>query len=271
MSIWTYSAVSRQPDIVWSRSVCVFCRTELKLLHSRTEDVSGVKMTGSQHERVFACPVCGWWKAERMQEIDNFVHQFRDYTLHGAAASLCELDLSDVSSPVKEVRSYLSANYEKRGKLHPKLFEETVADVFRDHGYFAEVTAYSGDDGIDVILSRGNEKVGVQVKRYKDDIEVEQIRSLAGALMLNDLTRGIFVTTSGFQGGGEHTAERYTTRGYQIDLYNAEKFYEALQIAQRNMYGSFEEFPVANVLKQLQRIQHDTQDYVDRPFSERFY
>jgi restriction system protein len=271
MSIWTYRDVSRRPDIVWSKSNCVFCRTDLKLLHDRSEDLSGVKMKGFQQERVLACPVCGWWKAERVREFDNFVHRFRDYMLDGAAASLRELDLSDVSAPIKEVRSYLSANYEKRGELHPKLFEETVADVFRDHGYRAEVTAYSGDGGIDVILSRNNEKVGVQVKRHKKAIKVEQIRSLAGALMLKDLTRGVFVTTSGFQSGGDQAVKDAKIRGYQIDLYDAEKFYDALQIAQRNMYGSFEEFPVKDVLNRLQRIEHDSRDYVDQPFSERFY
>lgn len=150
MSIWAYSGVSRQPAIVWTNDVCIFCRTKLKLLFDQSEDMSRLKFIGSQVERVFACQVCGWWKAQRIREVDNFVHRFRDYTLFGAAASLCELDLSDVSNPIKEVRSYLLASYEKRLKLHPRLFEETVADVFRDHGYLAEVTAYSGDDGIDV-------------------------------------------------------------------------------------------------------------------------
>jgi hypothetical protein len=153
MSIWIYGDVSRQPAVVWSRSNCVFCRAGLKLLHNQSEDMSGVKVRGFQHERVLACPVCGWWKAERVREFENFVHRFRDYMLDGAAASLRELDLSDVSAPISEVRSYLSANNQRRGELDPKLFEETVADVFRDHGYRAEVTAYSGDGGIDVILS----------------------------------------------------------------------------------------------------------------------
>ena len=49
---------------------------------------------------------------------------------------------------------------------------------FGDLGYRARVTAYSGDDGIDVILDGDDDKaVGVQVKRYKNRIEVDQIRS----------------------------------------------------------------------------------------------
>jgi restriction system protein len=270
MSIWLYENVSRQPRHVWRNgAICVFCQSKLTLLHEENEDISQIKTRGSQHERIHACPVCGWWKAERVQDIDNFVHHFHYYTLHGAAASLRDLDLSDVSIPIKEVRSYLAANYEKRGTVHPRLFEETVADVFRDHGYSAEVTAYSGDDGIDVILSRGREKIGVQVKRYKNDIEVEQIRSLAGALVLNGLTQGLFVTTSGFQSGGDRTTDQFRTRGYQIELYDAEKFYEALHIAQRNMYKSFDEFPIVDILRRLQIIEDCTQERYDLSFRDR--
>jgi restriction system protein len=54
------------------------------------------------------------------------------------------------------------------------MFEETVASVFRSLGYDATVTAYSGDGGIDVILHKGEERIGVQVKRYRNSISVEQ-------------------------------------------------------------------------------------------------
>lgn len=84
-------------------------------------------------------------------------------------------------------------------EAHPKLFEDVVCSVFRDFGWNARVTACSGDDGIDVVLDgESDSTVGVQVKRYKKEkkIEAEQIRSLAGALLVNGHTKGIFVTTS---------------------------------------------------------------------------
>jgi restriction system protein len=190
-------------------------------------------------KRLFVCPVCGWWKAEARQEIDDWVHLRGHSVVYGAAASLRELDLSDISTPINDVRSYLAAKYENRFILHPRLFEETVASVFGNLGYTAEATAYSGDDGIDVILKRADETIGIQVKRYRGSVEVEQIRSLAGALLLNGLTRGIFVTTSNFQRGGKTTTEKYAARGYEIELLDAERFYDALKIAQREMYGAF--------------------------------
>jgi restriction endonuclease Mrr len=37
-------------------------------------------------------------------------------------------------------------------QMNPKLFEDTVASVFQEHGYQARVTGQSGDGGIDVVL-----------------------------------------------------------------------------------------------------------------------
>jgi hypothetical protein len=230
----------------------------MKLLFHQVDNISQRTYKGSRLRSVFVCPVCGWWKATGYADGDDFFYRGQSGYIEGAAASLRDMDLTDISSPITEVRSYLAAKYEKRFTLHPRLFEETVASVFGDIGYSAEATAYSGDDGIDVILKRGEETVGVQVKRYKNTIEVEQIRSLAGALILNGFTRGIFVTTSGFQSGGEPTTEKYKTRGYEIELLDATRFYDMLKIAQRKMYDSFEEFPVANVLSHLVKINEYT-------------
>jgi restriction endonuclease Mrr len=57
----------------------------------------------------------------------------------------------------------------------------------------------------------------VQVKRYRNAIQVEQIRSLAGAHMAHGMTRGIFVTTSSFQSGAQPSTETMVARGWTID------------------------------------------------------
>jgi restriction system protein len=270
VAIWVYNGVSNQPDYVWSGDTCTFCRSPMKLLHSKIDDLSRPR-TGphSYFKRLFVCSICGWWIADGRETNDDLGHGRHYHAVYGAAASLRELDLSDISTPINEVRSYLAAKYESRFTLHPKLFEETVASVFGNLGYTAEATAYSRDDGIDVILKRADETIGIQVKRYKDAIEVEQIRSLAGALLLNGFTRGIFVTTSTFQRGGKGTTEKFRSRGYEIELFDAQRFYEALKIAQREMYDSFAEFPVADCLNKL--VEIDVRVYEDRwPFSGRF-
>jgi restriction system protein len=151
----------------------------------------------------------------------------------GTIRCLKELDLTDVSIPLQEVRQYFLARKDNIYKVHPKVFEDIVCSVFNALGWTARVTAYSGDDGVDVILDGPEGRtVGVQVKRYKERIEAEQIRSLAGALMLGEHTSGVFVTTSSFRRGAVDAADRFTKIGYPIELIDAERFLTALGIAQ---------------------------------------
>ena len=114
-----------------------------------------------------------------------------------------------------------------------------MASVYKDLGYYTEVTAYSGDGGIDVILeSPEGQSIGIQVKRTKNVISVEQIRALLGALYLGGLTRGIFVTTSSFPRGAKRAAREADLRGTPVELIDAPRFYDALGIAQRKLYES---------------------------------
>jgi restriction system protein len=141
---------------------------------------------------------------------------------------------------VTELRTYLLAKYDDRFKVHPKKYEELVASVFSDFGYKVRVTSFSGDDGIDVFIldGDGNDVVGIQVKRYKKKIEAEQIRSFAGALMLNGVTNGVFVTASDYRSGAIATSQRYNDKGISILLQDAKAFYDRMRIGQRPPYES---------------------------------
>jgi restriction system protein len=81
------------------------------------------------------------------------------------------------------------------------------------------------------------ETIGVQVKRYKNSIAAEQIRSLAGAMVLNSMTAGMFVTTSSFQSGAPHTAQAYSGSVFpmKIELINGDEFYKKLALSQINL------------------------------------
>lgn len=187
-------------------------------------------------ERLRVCPLCGWWIAFRETVAQGRVVEVKTY---GGVGGLKILDMTDVNTPMGEVRQYLTARFESRFTINPRLFEETVGSVFNDLGYSTRVTAYSGDDGIDVILDGKNgDTIGVQVKRYRERIAVAQIRELIGALVINNLTKGIFVTTSDFQSGAQRTANIASEQGRRIELINATDFYEALKLAQRKSYTS---------------------------------
>lgn len=224
----------------WKTSVREFTKAHLATSRAMEQqgvspDEPGFTLNGdiSDHYKiVHMCKLCGWWVAVDKAVLHTMGSQFWAVELVSPAV-LKELDLGDVRVPMDEVRRYLIRRFENRASLHPRLFEETVASVFRDHGYRAAVTAYSKDGGIDVVLDGPNgERIGVQVKRRSRSIEVEQIRAFLGALTLGGYTRGIFVSSSDFQKGAVDAAVRCSAEHVPIELVGAKRFLDMLGVAQ---------------------------------------
>jgi len=186
-----------------------------------------------QQRCILICPTCRWWAAIDRAVLPAVKFQFWQLNLV-STASLIDFDPSDVSAPLEEVRSYLTRCYGARHSLHPRVYEQTVASVFRDIGYEAEATAYSNDGGIDIVLRSAHERIAVQVKRRQRSVEVEQIRSFLGALQLAGFTRGIFVSASKFQRGAIQAAEAACRLLTPIELVDADRFLDMLGVAQGN-------------------------------------
>lgn len=237
MTIWTYKDTHPDPiALEVDRLACLFCEKRLELVEDRA-------LIGEFRGSIRACSTCGWWCKHTCKLSPCDDRGLKQYTVTGACAQLRKLCLADVSASIENIRQYLLARYDHRFEVHPKIFEDVVAAVFRDSGYVAEVTAYQGDGGIDVVLrTPTNETIGVQVKRYKDRIEVEQIRAFAGALLLNDHPSGIFVTTSSYQSGAYDAARGFAARGLPIELLDADRFYDALKITRRPMYTDYDDW-----------------------------
>lgn len=255
MSIWSFDSVVKDEDAIrvgMELSDCLFCNSQMQFLEDEEVKIEPAHRSWSpaladgidSFYRKFVvriCPVCGWWNAKDFTRSKPFdpteIRTLITDTLKGQIGNLKELDLKDQSIPIEEIRSYLAAKYSSRFTIDPLKFEEVVASVYKDLGYQPRITARSGDGGIDIILDGPDDSlVGIQVKRSKNKIKAEHIRALAGALCLNGMTHGIFVTTSTFQPGAERSAMLAQIRGVPIALVDAEHFFDALGIAQREMY-----------------------------------
>lgn len=240
--MWEYSEASR---LFTLRSVhskqCIWCYKEL--LRLDPVHVASKRSRRKLIAQLSVCPHCGWWTAYRVHQGDHpeTAHLYECYD--GIVGSLKEFDPADISVPIEDVRRYLQINQDRVYDLHPRVFEEVVGSVFKDHGWRVKVTAYTGDDGVDVVLTDGAKTVGVQVKKNKKErkVEAEQIRALAGALVLNGMTEGVFVTTSSYRKGAVLTAESYCQRGYHLQLLDCKRFFEALEIAQLRSFSLDEE------------------------------
>lgn len=232
--MWDYADSARlvTAESIYS-SNCIYCRSALYQMPS--VDFHLPDMNKSLLAQMSVCPRCGWWSVFRVHqgEIPRTADFAESYS--GAIGALKELDLSDISAPLTEVRGYLLAKPDAVFAAHPRLIEDVVGSIFKSQGWEAVVTAYSRDGGIDVFLrDHSGGLVGVQVKRYAESriIEAEQIRSLAGALLLARSTAGVFVTTSSYRSGARKAADSYRAIGIPIELIDGQRLFELLEITQ---------------------------------------
>jgi len=177
---------------------CPYCSSSLNVLAGAPlPDLLSKGMNAAKLRVLLGCPGCGWWSALYLDAQCPYLEYDAGYCdLRRSDGVLKDLDLADLSIPAQELRTYLLAKYGDRFHVHPRKYEEIVGGVFSDFGFRVRVTSFSGDEGIDVFVLDGddNATAGIQVKRYRGKISAEQIRSFVGALVLQGLTTGIYIT-----------------------------------------------------------------------------
>ena len=94
-----------------------------------------------------------------------------------------------------------------------RIFEELVAEIFREFGYSIELTKRTRDGGKDIIALKKRdglveEKILIECKHWEDKIDVNPIRNLIGvAISQEELPTGIILaTTSHFTKDAEKIA-----------------------------------------------------------------
>ncbi|MEA2564286.1 MAG: restriction system protein [Acidobacteriota bacterium] len=267
--IWSYS--DHLPGVAsrigFQTRDCPHCKTSLQFLGA-IDFKPAMSST-----RVWACPACGWWKieAERDSSGPTFIPNVDAITLETryAHATLQNFSVKDWSGPLSDLERYLLVRRSALGEVPPRLVEETVADVFKNLGYSPELTAYSKDGGIDLFLTepRSGERIAVQVKRYKDRVGVELVRSFVGAMAFEGVTRGIYIATSGYTRDAR-TLE--TSDLVALELRDGEWLLDALSVTQRAPYSSIhdESAPYWRLVRDfgsLPLIEYQS-SAVDRPF-----
>jgi restriction system protein len=253
MSIWEYKDTGQETPVQENIDQCIYCRHTMVRFNGQQQGDSETSVY------VDACQTCGWWLVSRGESswiCDDFHWEYRTY-LKRAAAVLRNLEASDISLPIGHIQQLLLARYDLRFTLHPRRYEDLVGGVFREFGYEVRATSYSRDDGIDLFVFDGEDGViGVQVKKHRDKIKVDQIREFAGALVLKGLTRGIFVTTSDYTRGSKAVVPRYKERGLAIELIDASGFLDRLCVHVRPLYAGFDDqsSPYCEILSMTERL-----------------
>ncbi|MFH1110571.1 MAG: restriction endonuclease [Planctomycetota bacterium] len=237
MSIWSHRFVAESRDYLRSlpEQRCAYCSSPL-IRWGWREPLEIPAANAWSEPAAAVCNQCGWWYTTFIVSESSSPNDL--LWRYATAGQLRTLDTNDVTVPLAELRRYLMAKRDARFALNPRRFEDLVGGVFSDFGYRVRVTSYSGDKGIDVVVLDGpsDALIGVQVKRYKNPIEAEQIRAFVGALMLGGYPKGVFVTTSEFRSGAVDTAARSTALGLPLHLWDGKVFLERLGTSLRPAY-----------------------------------
>jgi restriction system protein len=210
-------------------------------------DLISDRLPNADEQSVSHCEICGWWRSDVDIfdfDADNIVTKilnppFGIYRFT-CVENISYLDIqSPNSQPVQLIRDYLTRNWPSRYTIHPRKLEEVVGSIYSSFGANVLVTSYSGDGGIDVLVERGNDVFGIQVKRYKNHINVAEIRELIGSLVVKGLTKGIFVTTSSFRRGARNLRDEALKKDISIELIDGDGLYSELINAQRCVKRDF--------------------------------
>ncbi len=82
--------------------------------------------------------------------------------------------------------------------ISPIDFEKHVAETYRRSGYNVQLTRGSGDQGLDIIASAANQKLGVQCKRYTGVVGNDAVQQAFAGKSYYSCGAAIVVTTGDF-------------------------------------------------------------------------
>lgn len=83
-------------------------------------------------------------------------------------------------------------------KLNGYDFEEYLKNLFKYLGYAVIKTSLSGDQGADLIMTKGGEKIVVQAKKYSEKVSNKAIQEISAAKNHYKADKAIVVTNSSF-------------------------------------------------------------------------
>lgn len=289
--MWHHLATTQVAEILFPKPVCIFCKTDMfcypiENLWDLDEDLirkehdlqvrqSAIYVDGIflLHRPIMSkpqivevtfhfCPVCGWWCATRELQYDTPAKVYFAY--QWAAGALTSALPSLVDSPIDELRSYLCVRYGDRFSIDPYQFEKVVASILKSHNLDVHITSRSNDGGLDVIgMDNFGDAFGVQVKRYRGAIQIEQLRSFVGALVLHGIPQGVYVTTSTFTSGARSVCQKAASQGIKLSLIDSERLFEMLKIAQIKDFDE-EQLPnlVLNYSKKIEALNFGCSHYI---------
>ena len=86
-------------------------------------------------------------------------------------------------------------------------FEEFLQDVFEAHGYSVSLTKASGDQGVDLIVQKGADRVAVQAKGYVASVGNAAVQQAHSGMSFHGCSRSAVITNSVFTSSARELAQ----------------------------------------------------------------
>lgn len=213
---------------IFENKFCPYCNSTLDA-NSR---IHALSPEWKRLDRVI-CENCGWWvfcfSKNKVYPYESFRNEFHE-------GALFNFDFEHTDEPINVIRKRIEQKKIDLRSISPKELEILVGSVFRD--YFNVKVKYvggPGDNGVDLLLTEGDIKIAVQVKRREkiDKTEsVSTIRDFLGAILLGDYPKGIVVSTADkfTKPAQKSSSSPFLKRhGIEIDLYNHDMILDLLE------------------------------------------
>jgi hypothetical protein len=207
---------------------CPFCKVRLISVEHIDRNEEDEEFADIEHTVSFLeyCQRCQYWRWHRLE--NWWVDRGGFYLLHDYVSYLSKIKEFTDALPEgcsSELAQALRRYPTKYHSINPQCLERFVADVFKANHTDAEVihVGKPNDGGVDVLfIDNGNNQWLIQVKRReRPDVSepVETIRNLLGAMVLQDSTYGIVVSTADhFTYRAYEAVSRARERGMMVEL-----------------------------------------------------
>lgn len=171
---------------------------------------------------------------EYLRKYPQFVEFVSEKNRSENTTSSLEVNINNEADPIETIENeFKQLNYQlaldllDRIKTNPpQFFENLVAELLIKMGYgsskqdILKKSGHSGDEGIDGIIKEdplGLNKIYLQAKRWQGTIGRPEIQKFAGALQMQNASKGLFITTSSYTRDAIESLPKFTTNIVLID------------------------------------------------------
>lgn len=120
-------------------------------------------------------------------------------------------------------KKYLNSGISIVDEMTGEDFEKFLSVHFQKLGYKVELTPASNDYGADLILKKGDLKLVLQAKRWKNKIGISAIQEITAAIKYYNADKGIVITNNFFTNNAYELALKNN-----IELWNRNKLIEIM-------------------------------------------